>query len=319
MQSLDHVTPIQEIGTESENRIFIKRDDLLPFCMGGNKVRIARTFIEDMKISGCNAMLMYGDLRSNLCRVLGNMCLIENIPCAMVATSEHSDGEETINSQMTKMFGVAVIHADKSNVSAGVEEGLSYFAKKGLKPYYIYGDKFGKGNEGTGASAYRKAFEEIVSWEIKNGIVFDRIYTPVGTGCTYAGLVLGNHLTGSKSEIVGISISSRSLERCVEAFDDAVSGYSEKYGELDPSGNISGRIEVRYNRGGYGVHDEELDGRIDDLMRNTGIAFDPVYSGKAFAGMTEDLRDTGAKGENILFLHTGGTTLYLDYLMNKKR
>ena len=321
MRDHDGITPIRELRTGTENRIFIKRDDLLPFCMGGNKVRIAKAFIEDMKNTGCNAMLMYGDLRSNLCRVLGNMCLIEDIPCAMVATSEHSDGEQTINSLMTGMFGVHVINADKSNVASGVEEGLMYFEEKGLKPYYIYGDKYGKGNEGSGALAYRNAFEELISWEIANGIVFDRIYTPVGTGCTYAGLVIGNVINGSKSRIVGISISSRSKERCLEAFNDALTGYADKYGDLPeniPGGDL-GRIEVCYNRGGYGVHDEVLDKEIDDLMCRTGIAFDPVYSGKAFSGMMKDLEDTGAKGENILFLHTGGTTLYLDYLINKKR
>ena len=61
---MEFETPLYELfQDEAGNRIFIKRDDLLPFSLGGNKVRIAEAFLKDMNNRGCDALIGYGDLR----------------------------------------------------------------------------------------------------------------------------------------------------------------------------------------------------------------------------------------------------------------
>ena len=79
-------TPLYELFRDeaSGNRIFIKREDLLPFSLGGNKVRIAEAFFEDMRQKGCDVLVGYGNVRSNLCRVLANRCFHEHIPCYII-------------------------------------------------------------------------------------------------------------------------------------------------------------------------------------------------------------------------------------------
>ena len=64
----------------SENAFYLMREDLLPFSFGGNKVRIAQSYLEDMECRGCDYLLAYGNSRSNLCRVLANLCRSREIP-----------------------------------------------------------------------------------------------------------------------------------------------------------------------------------------------------------------------------------------------
>lgn len=80
-------TPVIQIQGE-ENKIFIKRDDLIPFSFGGNKVRIALEFIEDMKKQGKNCIVGYGNARSNLSRALANLCYQFKIPCHIISPAD---------------------------------------------------------------------------------------------------------------------------------------------------------------------------------------------------------------------------------------
>ena len=116
-------TPVQELHSETGNRLFVKREDLLPFSLGGNKVRIAKAFLDDMKMKGKNALIMYGNDRSNLCRVLSSACFAEKIPCLMVC-SDDPDHTHTVtgNSRLIGLFGVEVLRCAKNAVIEGVRQ-----------------------------------------------------------------------------------------------------------------------------------------------------------------------------------------------------
>ena len=81
-------TEIQQLHFENDRGIelYIKRDDLLPFSMGGNKVRIAEAFFQDMVQKGCDSMIIYGSRHSNLCRVLSNLCCSKGVSCTMICS-----------------------------------------------------------------------------------------------------------------------------------------------------------------------------------------------------------------------------------------
>ena len=197
-----------------DNQVYMMREDLLPFSLGGNKVRIGWEFFCDMRRQEKNCMVVYGNSRSNLCRVLANLCYSRNIPCYMISSREEGEERrETNNSRLMRWFGAHVIPCEKSQIAQTVEETMEMLKGKGYRPYYIYGNKYGTGNEGVPVQAYVNAYDEICSYEAQNGIHFDYIFFPSGTGATQSGLISGHLLKQDQRHIMGILISSRENER----------------------------------------------------------------------------------------------------------
>ena len=295
-------TPVQKIvWKDCKCNIYMKRDDLIGFSFGGNKVRIAAEYLKDMKAGKHDCMIAYGSTRSNMCRVAANMCCSENIPCYIVTAL--GDGEEvsqTFNSAMAECFGAHVQYCRKDNVAATIEKLINELKSKGYNPYYIYGNIYGKGNENTAANAYEKAYREILEFEKEEGIRFRRIFLASGTGMTQGGLIRGQKKYGGDTEITGISIS-----RDIKTGAPAVAAY----GNVDIE-----EVEFLddYRLGGYGKCDESVKETIRDMMKYNGIPMDTTYTGKAFTGMLKWLKANGKDEENILFIHTGGTPLFFD-------
>lgn len=315
-------TPVQALKDtdEGRNRFFMKRDDLLPFSFGGNKVRIASEFLKDMRAEKCDAMIFYGDRRSNLCRVLSALCMREGIPSLMIATEENpGNGPEPFNSRLIGMTETKVLKCRKDGIAEAVDRAFDEMKRIGRKPYYIYGSRLGTGREGIAARAYAGAYGEIEEAEKSMGISFDCIFTPYGTGATQGGLIAGCLERGIKRKIVGISISSRSRERAMDILAKTVQDYFLKNGkETPPDIARSLELHTEYNCGGYGIHTDEVREMIARLMRTDAVPLDPTYTGKAYLGMKKYLRENGIADSNVLFLHTGGLPLYFDYLTEGK-
>lgn len=317
------VTPIQRIELPElaarGNRLYVKRDDLLPVAFGGNKVRIALELMEDMEASGCDALIMYGDLRSNLCRVLAFLCHQRGVPSLMVATSENADEGTSFNEDLVRRLGVPVLVCEKGGIAEAIDEAFERLRARGHKPYYIYGDRTGRGNEGTCANAYARAYEELCSQEQELSLGFDVIFVPYGTGCTQGGLVCGSLVRGDGRKIVGISISSRPKERAEEILDATVRDWFEKRGLALPS-DYAGHLDLRtsYTCGGYGARDARVDALIEEALLRCALPLDPTYTGKALRGALDYLRDNDVSNASVLFLHTGGTPLFYDYLASTR-
>lgn len=315
-------TPVQEIHWpgESQNRFFIKRDDLIPYSFGGNKVRIAESFISDMKEKKANAMIIYGDLRSNLCRVLANRLADEKIPSIMIATEENEENADLpFNTALIRFFGTEIRTCKKDGIAEAVDQAFADLRLRGFVPYYIYGDRTGSGNEGIAASAYAPVWPEISIFERREGLHFDRVYVPYGTGSTMGGLIAGEiENQEPENRVTGISISSRTPERAVLLLEKAITGRLKISGIPLPAA-LSSWIDLRteYNCGGYGLYTEETEAVIREMLLKCGIPMDPTYTGKAFAGMLQDVQKRGLSGKNILFLHTGGLPLFFDYLKRR--
>ena len=299
------------------NEVFIKRDDLLPFSMGGNKVRIANAFFEDMKARGCDAMIIYGSRHSNLCRVLSNLCAMRQIPCVMICSHDEGEKEQhpTFNTILIDWTGTEIVHCARTGIADCVESVMNRLQAEGKKPYYIYGNKFGQGNEGTAAMAYAEAYQEILDYEAAKGFSFDLLFCPSGTQATQSGLICGHLLAGDKTKTVGILISSRETARARQVIDTGIRDYFQKIKKTLPK-NYAEEIHLldRYRQAGYGLYDERIIGCIREQYVKNSVPLDPVYTGKAFFGMTEYLREAGITHKKILFLHTGGTPLFYDLL-----
>lgn len=301
---------------ERDNRLYIMREDLLPFSLGGNKVRIGQEFFADMLAKGCNCMVVYGNGRSNLCRVLANMCRREGVPCYMICSREEGETrQETNNSRLMKWLGAEVIPCEKDHIARTVEGTMEMLRQKGLRPYYIYGNKYGVGNEEIPVGAYVKAYDEICAYEHEQGVHFEYIFFPSGTGATQSGLISGHLIRGDRRQIMGVMISSREKERAERIIWNGIEHYFQKR-------NLPLREEDRkeiilldqYRAGGYGQYHQPILDEIRTQFCLNGIGLDPTYTGKAFWGMEEYLREGDITGSNILFIHTGGTPLFYDCL-----
>ena len=100
-------TPIQEIRERlNDNRFFIKRDDILPISFGGNKVRKAVLFFDDLEKQGCDCIVTYGSSSSNHCRIVANLAASKGIPCYIISPNEDN---RIKCSYMIKMFGAYVV------------------------------------------------------------------------------------------------------------------------------------------------------------------------------------------------------------------
>ncbi len=305
-------TPICPLNyNDSNNSFYIKRDDLIPFSFGGNKVRIANKYFRDLEEKGCNCIIAYGNSHSNLCRVIANMSKAKKIPCIVISPDDES-GEriETNNSMMIRAMGIQIIPCLKSEVAQAVSKVIKLCRAQGLNPYYIYGNINGKGNEKVAVQAYVEAYEEIKQYELNNNIVFDYIFHASGTGITQSGLVCGCLLHGDNTQIVGISVA-RDAACGSQVIQDSVSEY------MGTKGDVKDAIHFvdKYVVGGYGQFHAQIKDTIKAVLEADGIPLDPVYTGKAFWGMTEYLQERAIKNKRILFIHTGGLPLFFDQLV----
>ncbi|RKD23240.1 hypothetical protein BEP19_12880 [Ammoniphilus oxalaticus] len=294
--------------SDGSNHYYIKRDDLLPFSFGGNKVRIAEQYFHDMKNKNCDCIIAYGNSRSNLCRVIANMSKSLKIPCFVISPSDDSGGHiETNNSRIVKALGAKMVYCNKKNISQTVKKVMDDCIQKGLNPYYIYGNIFGKGNEKVAVEAYATAYDEINEFESESGVTFDYIFHASGTGTTQAGLICGSLLYGDNKKIVGISVARNASDN-KEIIKHNISEYmnGKVYREKDIY------FEDKYVLGGYGNYNNEIINVINEMLSHDGISLDPTYTGKAFWGMTEYLKENSIGGKKILFIHTGGLPLFFD-------
>ena len=316
---MDFQTPIQYLGKEGDADIYIKREDLIPFSFGGNKVRIAYELVSAALKRGCGLVISYGSEGSNMNRAMAHMAKLYGLKCHVIIKK---DGEESLkaeplNERLVRESGADITYCLVGNVRETVESVTDGAVSLGEKPYYIYGNSLGTGNRTALMMAYFKAYGEILKWERENGLSFDHIFLAVGTGCTVSGLLAGimteaclnekGHDTKPYSlpKVHGISIARESGSVINKIYEnlEAFNPYIIREGLFD--------ISDRYLKGGYGHADEGVYREIRQVLMDHGIAMDPTYSGKAFYGMRSEIRQHGYKG-NCLFIHTGGTAGFFD-------
>ena len=301
-------TPINKIIVDDKNNYYIKRDDLIPYSFGGNKVRIAFEFVKDMLEKKCNCMIAYGSSKSNLCRVLANLCQKNKIDCYVISPLEENEKEyeETNNSKLVKKMVKEIFVCQKQDVAETIVKVKKLLIEKGYKPYYIYDRE----NEKIAFNAYIKAFNEIKEYEKKQKVFFDYIFLASGTGITQTGIILGALKNNDKQKrcIIGIS-NARKREKGFNIIDKNVKECVDI--NIDNS-NIEYDFIDDYICGGYGLYNIDVVDTIKTMYIINGIPLDPTYTGKAFMGMKKYLKRKKIKNKNILFIHTGGTPLFFD-------
>lgn len=313
LEQTSYNTPIHFMDCVADNEVFIKREDFIPFSFGGNKARKAAYFYQDILKNKCDCVVTYGSGSSNHCRIIANMCKAMDIPCYVVSPKEA--GEETTNTILVRGFGAEITSVPVEEVHDTLECIMEKLRKQGKKPYQILGG--GHGDLGT--KAYVDAYEEILQYEKQADMKFDYIFHASGTGTTQAGLVCGQLLHDiEEQQIVGISIA-RKFPQGRNVVKDSIETYLK-------SCHVSVADEViekkliftdSYRLDGYGAANEQLITQIKKTMDEQGIPMDKTYVGKAFWGMNQYLIENNIKNKKILFIHTGGTPLFFNELINQ--
>lgn len=283
------------------NEIYIMRDDLIPFSFGGNKVRKAILFFEQIDAGGYNCVVTYGSSSSNHCRVIANMAAARGMKVHVISTD---GGSSCINRQLVESFGAEIHICPVEQVAATIEDVMEQLRQQGERPFFIPGG--GHGN--TGTAAYDLAYDKICDYAIQKGIGFDYIFFASGTGTTHAGLISGMLRRGEKNQkIVGISIARK----------NPYGGQVVAKSVLDYTGKEPGEALTfldDYICGGYGQYDASVEQVIRRIYCQYGVPLDPTYTGKAYSGMEQYLNKFEITGKRILFIHTGGTPIFCDWV-----
>lgn len=299
-------TPIQRLTeTFQDNQYYIKREDLIPLSFGGNKARKAYYFLEEIEKEQANCLVTYGSSSSNHCRVIAAIAAEKGYPCFIITPS--SDNIPTTNQLLVEALNAKLIFTPLSQVRETIQQTIEQLKKEGLHPYFIPGG--GHGHSGT--QAYVGAYQEIKNTEKEHGLSFDMIFHASGTGTTQAGLICGNHLYEDSKKIIGISIA-REEEKGKSVVLESANAYLESY-SLPPIGAEKVIFDDHYLAGGYGKFQSDIADTIQQVFIREGIGLDPTYTGKAYWGMMEYIKEHHVQNKTVLFMHTGSNPLFFDH------
>ena len=336
-------TPIEFFGNVGGAELYVKRDDLIPVAMGGNKVRIAAEVFAEMSRRGCDAVITYGSVTSNLNRAVALMAKDAGVKCYAIVKKDTCAAAERLplNYRLVLASGAQVAETDGAHVRETVARVLAESRARGEKPFYIYGDETGHGNEEVLSRAYKEVYGEILTQEqalFDGEYHFTEIFTAVGTGSTISGLIAaagGGAVPGmtDAGAVPGMTeagaVPGAAADAAGERHITGISVARSREAVLAAIGPEDERFTITdaYLAGGYGqtaaagAATDPATGpapsSLEDFCITTSLAhvmpLDPVYTGKALFGTMEEIKKRGITGK-VLFLHTGGTPLYYDML-----
>jgi 1-aminocyclopropane-1-carboxylate deaminase/D-cysteine desulfhydrase-like pyridoxal-dependent ACC family enzyme len=282
--------------------LFIKRDDVFHLAGGGNKARKLQYILYKVKYENYNAIVTAGDINSNHCRATAMMTAALGMKVKLIIHNEHPENEiYSKNMQIARLCGAEIIYCSKENVVSVMDIAMDDFKLKGYKPYYIWGG----GHSLEGSFAYYDAVKYIRENDSLE-IIPNFIYFASGTGTTHAGIHVGNRIFFSGTNACGISISRKK--------DKGLSEICNSINELEEYLNILPLTQMsditffdEYLLNGYESTCDDINNLINNIAKTEGLMLDSTYSGKAFWGMINHIRQgIIPKGCCVLFWHTGG-------------
>jgi L-cysteate sulfo-lyase len=287
--------------------IYIKRDDNTGLATGGNKTRKLEFLIGDALAQGATHIVTQGATQSNHVRQtiaaankhgMKTTALLEER-----VSGAHADYYNSGNVLLDQIFGATLetrpAGLDMNNELVAVGERLR---AAGEKPYLIPGG----GSNPIGALGYVVAAQEIISQTNELGLRVDCVVHATGSTGTQAGLVVGLQAANSGIPVLGISVRAP-RDKQEENVRKLARQTWDLLGARGAFPDDTVQANADYVGGGYGVPTDGMIEAVQLLARHEGILLDPVYSGKGFAGLVDLVRRGHfTKGQNIVFLHTGG-------------
>ncbi len=295
--------------------VYIKRDDMLPGAGGGNKTRKLDFSIADALQQGADTLITCGAVQSNHCRLTLSWAVKEGLECHLVL-EERVKGSynprASGNNFLFQLLGVASVTVvpGGSDMAAAMAELAERLRAAGRKPYIIPGGA----SNAVGALGYVNCADETLRQLFEMRIAVDHFVVPSGSAGTHAGFLAGLLAGGVTVPVTGIGVNRK--KELQEAAVRKLAGETAAYAGVNldiPAGAVTCFDD--YVGPGYSLPTDGMVEAVKLLARTEGILLDPVYSGKAMAGLI-DLARKGyfPRGSNVLFLHTGGSPALYAYL-----
>jgi len=283
--------------TLGEPRLLVKRDDQTGLAFGGNKTRKLEFLLAEAQAAGADTLITAGALQSNHCRQTAAAAAKFGLDCTLVLVGD-LPARASANLLLDQLFGANIIWVEKARRDAALKDTFEKVTAQGRKPYLVpYG-----GSNSTGALGYAFAMEEFVGQAVKA----DWIIFASSSGGTQAGLVLGAHLFRYPGKVLGISVDEPQAV-LQERVANLASETSERFGPRIPFTTDQVLVNADYAAPGYGILTDAERESIQLFAKNEGLLLDPVYTGRAGAGMIDLVRKGFfKKKETVLFWHTGG-------------
>ena len=268
----------------------VKRDDLLHDIISGNKWRKLKYNLEQLKSNHYQGVLTFGGCYSNHIHAFAYACKQEKTPCIGVIRGE-SDYANNFTLRWAKHWGMQCHFVDRKTYRRRFEIGFINELSEIYPQHFVI-------PEGGSNSLAIPGVAEILT-ELASQANFDTLITPVGSGGTLAGLISGDSVANYKQhKILGVAVLKKA-----EYLVDEIKCL------LTPEGlqHKNWELLTTFHRGGYGKFSPTDEERIIAFNKQTGITFEPVYSGKMILAFL-DLISEGyfSPHERIILLHTGG-------------
>jgi L-cysteate sulfo-lyase len=295
-------------------QLYVKRDDCTGLATGGNKTRKLEFLIGDAQARGADTVITHGAVQSNHVRQTAAAAVKYGLKCAALlerrVPGHGPEYETTGNVLFDHLFGAELrfvaADTDMDAACAGLAEEIK---GQGGRPYYIPGG----GSNAVGALGYVNAGLELLQQANDRGLTIDCVITGTGSTGTQSGLVCGLEGANSGIDVLGICVRRPAAPQ-IEAVHRTASATAAHVG-LE-AGIDKARVLANgdYVGDGYGIPTAGTLEAIRLAAESEGLLLDPVYSGKAMAGLI-DLCRRGffTREQNVVFLHTGGAAALFAY------
>ena len=311
--SLAHLpTPLEHLPRLSEHLggpdIYVKRDDCTGLATGGNKTRKLEYSMGEALQQGADTIITVGAVQSNHVRQTAAAACKLGLKCEVLLEHRVANPTETYSTSgnvfLDRIFGANLReYPGGTDFDAAMAEVTDEVRNDGGTPYIVPG---GASNP-VGALGYVGCGVELLEQFEQQKLRIDHLITATGSAGTHAGLAVGLRGSGSDLPVLGIGVNAPQDVQEERVFNLAVE-IAAMVGAPDCVSRDDIIADCNYIGPGYGEPTESMNEAILMLARYEGLLFDPVYSGKALAGMIDYIRQGRfGKGQNIVFLHTGGS------------
>jgi L-cysteate sulfo-lyase len=312
-------TPLEPLTRLSEQlggpNLWIKRDDCTGLSSGGNKTRKLEFLMADAVERGADTIITQGATQSNHARQTCAIAAKLGMVCHILLEDRTGYHDEAYshngNVLLDQLHGASIsVRPADSDMNAEMEQLAQQLRDDGKKPYIIPG---GGSNE-IGALGYVNAAFELTHQANERSLRIDHLLHATGSAGTQAGLVLGMEAMNSRIPVYGVSVRAEKQKQ-----EDNVYGLVQRTAEfMGYSPDLVAREKVVANSDyvgpGYGLPTDSMIEAVKLMASYEGILLDPVYAGKGFAGLIDLVRKGYfKKGENVVFLHTGGSVSLFAY------
>jgi D-cysteine desulfhydrase family pyridoxal phosphate-dependent enzyme len=287
-------TPLDEaprLSAEIGLRVLVKRDDQTGLALGGNKARKLELLVADALARGCDTLIATGGAQSNFARMAAAAAARCGLACHLVLSGsapEHDSG----NLVLDRLFGATIEFAGTEHWGELEQRVAAVAAQLGKRAYPM---PVG-GSTPLGALAYVDAASELLA---QLGRAPDWIVVADGSGGTHAGLLAG---LPREVQVLGVDVA-RPPVPLVQHVAKLATATAALAGRGAPA---NAPIVVDHVGPGYGAISDEARAAVHLAARTEGLVLDPVYTGKAMAGLLAAARERRIGG-TVVFWHTGGS------------